>query len=170
MGLFLLRTTAFSVLPSDLRMPKFTVFIHASGIEGLAKTLRAARIAPDILVVHDGDSAVQHLCLRYSARGKTQIPGVTLGAYAMDAFHNWLLLLRPGEELSDEAMQALSEWRRKRHDICAGYLIRSGEDDRPQLRFVNRAMVNWIGEFPPVPTDAGLFPGNIIRSESRRAA
>jgi hypothetical protein len=151
-------------------MPKFTVFIHASGIVGLAQTLRAVRRAPDVLVIHDGDPAVQRLCLRYSARGKTQIPGVTPGAYAMDAFYSWLLLLQPGEQLSDETLKALAEWKRKPHDDCAGYLIGTGDDCRPELRFVNRAMVNWIGELPPVPTHAGIFPGVIIRSDSLRAA
>lgn len=151
-------------------VPKFTVFIHASGIHGLARTLRAARIAADILVVHDGDAAVQRLCLRYGARDKIQIPGVTPGAYAMDAFHNWLLLLRPGEELGEETLQALAEWRRKPDDDCAGYLIRAGDGSHPQLRFVNRAMVNWIGELPPVPTHAGIFPGIIVQADSRKAA
>jgi hypothetical protein len=151
-------------------VPKFTVFIHASGVQGLARTLRAARIAPDILVIHDGAPAVQHLCLRNRARGKMQIPGVTLGAYAMDAFHDWLLLLQPGEILSDDALEAISDWRSIRHDNCAGYLIRSGEDSQPQLRFVNRAMVNWIGELPPIPTNAGIFRGVIFRDNAVRAA
>jgi hypothetical protein len=151
-------------------VPKFTAFIHANGIPGLARTLRAAHTAPDILVVHNGDSAVERLCLRYGARGKIYVPGVTLGAYAMDAFHDWLLLLRPGEELSQETIGALAEWRRRRDDDCAGYLIRSGAGDRPQLRFVNRAMVNWIGELPPIPTNAGVFPGAIIGTDMSRAA
>ncbi len=150
-------------------MPKFTVFIPAFDIEGLQKTLRTARIAPDILVIHNGDANVEHLCMRYRARCKTQIPGVTLGAYAMDAFHNWLLLLLPGEELSTETMNFLSEWRRRRKDECAGYLIRDA-DGHPQLRFINRAKFNWIGEFPPVPTDAGMFPGSIVSADLRRAA
>jgi hypothetical protein len=152
------------------QVPKFTIFIHAPSVQGLARTLRSARIAPDILVVHDRETAVQHLCLRYGARDKNQIPGVTLGAFAMDAFHDWLLLLHPGEELSADTRRALDEWRHLRHDNSAGYLIRCGKDNRPQLRFVNRSMVNWIGEFPPVPTNAGIFPGLIARPDSSLAA
>ena len=167
---FFTRTTAPLKWPSHIGVPKFTAFIHAPTIEGLAQTLRSARIASDILVIHNGDPAVQRLCLRSRARSKAQIPGVTPGAYAMDTFYNWLLLLKPGEELSEETLRALAEWRRRRQDNCAGYLIRSEESGRPQLRFVNRAMVNWIGEFPPVPTHAGIFPGVILRSDSLRAA
>ena len=150
-------------------MPQFTVFVHAFGTVGLARTLRAARIASDILVIHDGDPGVERLCLRYGARDKTQIPGVTLGAYAMDAFHPWLLLLHSGEELSDEVQQALAEWQRRKRDDTAGYLIRTN-DDGPQLRFINRSMVNWIGEDPPIPTQAGIFPGAILRRGSQQVA
>jgi hypothetical protein len=151
-------------------MPKFTVFIHASGVEGLDQTLRAARIAPDILVIHSGDSAVEHLCLRHGARSKVQVPGVTPGAYAMDAFYDWLLLLEPGEDLSEDMRTALATWMRQPQDDRAGYLLRGGASEPSQLRFVNRAMLNWIGEFPPVPTNAGVFPGLILRARPRQAA
>ncbi len=120
-------------------------------------------------MIHNGDADVQHLCMRYRARCKTQIPGVTLGAYAMDAFYNWLLLLLPGEELSTETLSSIGEWRQKRKDECAGYMIRD-LDGHPRLRFINRAKFNWIGEFPPVPTDVGVFPGSIVSTNLRRAA
>ena len=151
-------------------MPKFTAFIQASGVDGLAQTLRAARVASDTLVIHDSDPAVQRLCLRYGAREKIYVPGVTPGAYATDAFHDWLLLLRSGEELSVDAVIALKEWRRRSDDSSSGYLIHCGDDHRSQLRLVNRALVNWLGEFPPTPTSAGVFPGLIARAESLRAA
>ena len=151
-------------------MPRFTAFVQVHSAAGLAETLRALRIAPDILVLHNGDPGVERLCMRSRARCKAQIPGVTTGAYAMDAFYNWLLLLESGEELSPEMLEALAGWRRQRQDNCAGYLIRSGQEGRPQLRLVNRAMVNWIGELPPVPTHAGIFPGAILRTNTRQAA
>lgn len=121
-------------------------------------------------MIHDADPAVERVCLRYGTRDKIYVPGVSPGAYAMDAFHDWLLLLKPGEELSGDAVEALKQWRALRNDPCAGYLIRCGDDRSPQLRLVNRALVNWIGEFPPVPTNAGVFPGLIVRAESLRAA
>ncbi len=136
----------------------------------MAQTLRTARVAPDILVIHDGEPGVERMCLRYRARSKVQIPGVTPGAYAMDAFHNWLLLMVPGETLSVDTFAALEKWRHRKQDECAGYLIRCGDDGRPELRFVNRAMVNWIGEIPPVPTQAGIFPGAILQTKAERAA
>jgi hypothetical protein len=149
-------------------VPKFTAFIQASGVGGLAQTLRAARIASDTLVIHD--PAVQRLCLRYGAREKIYVPGVTPGAYATDAFHDWILLLQPGEELSDDAVNALKDWRHIRDDPSPGYLVRCRDDHRLQLRLVNRALVSWLGEFPPIPTNAGVFPGLIARAESLRAA
>jgi hypothetical protein len=151
-------------------VPKFTVFIHASGIEGLDQTLRAARIAPDLLVIHGGASAVEHLCLRHGARSKVQVPGVTPGAYAMDAFYDWLLLLEPGEDLSEDMRKALIEWMRQPQDDRAGYLLRGVAREPSQLRLVNRTMLNWIGEYPPVPTNAGIFPGSILRIQPSQAA
>lgn len=151
-------------------MPKFTVFILAETVHGLDTTLHAARIAPDILVIHDGDAAIERLCFLNRARCMPRIPGVTLGAHVMDAFHDWLLLLQPGELLNPETISAIESWKRRKRDDCGGYLIRCDESDRPQLRFVNRTVVNWVGDFPPVPTNAGIFPGAIVRSIALRAA
>jgi len=151
-------------------VPKFSVFIHALRVQGVDDTLRSVRSAPEILVIHNADPSIVRLCGRYGAREKVEIPGVTQGAYAMDAFYDWILLLKPGEQLSGETHEALVNWRQRRQDNCAGYLIRTDEDFRPQLRFVNRSMLNWVGEFPPVPTQTGIFPGMIHSAELRRAA
>lgn len=151
-------------------MPKFTAFIHAADSKGLAETLSSATLASEVLVIHDEDPVIEHLCLRHGARSKIQVPGVTPGAYAMDAYYDWLLLLHPGDEFSEETQDALEQWKQRREDNCAGYLIRCAEAGPPELRFVNRAMVNWIGESPPIPTNAGIFPGIIYRTRSVRAA
>lgn len=159
-----------SIVPSHLRVPKFTALIHAPGVHGLAQTLRSARVASETLVVHPPDGAVERFCMRYGARDTIDVPGVTSGAYAMDAFHDWLLLLHPGEELNDDLLIALAKWRRQRCDESTGYLIRSGEDFSPQFRLVNRAKVQWVGDQPPTPAHAEVFPGLIARGSSLRAA
>jgi hypothetical protein len=151
-------------------VPKFTAFIHTSNVHGLAQTLRSAGVASETLVVHPSDGAVERLCMRYGARDTIDVPGVTSGAYAMDAFHDWLLLLLPGEELSDDLLIALAKWRHQRRDESAGYLIRSGEDFSPQFRLVNRAKIQWVGDQPLTPAHADVFPGIIARGSSLRAA
>jgi hypothetical protein len=61
----------------------------------------------------------------------------------MDAFHDWLLLLHPGEELNADALVTLERWRSQRSDRSAGYLLR--EDNRnPQLRLEsNQGSLDW---------------------------
>lgn len=108
--------------------------------------------------------------MRYGARDTIDVPGVTPSAYAMDAFHDWLLLLLSGEELSNDLLSALAKWRRQRRDESAGYLVRSGEDFSPQFRLVNRAKVQWVGDQPSIPEHAEVFPGLIARGSSLRAA
>ena len=156
--------------PLQTTVPKFTALIHTTSVQGLAQTLRSARIASETLVVHPSDPVVARLCLRYGVRETKDVPGVTAGAYAMDAFHNWLLLLHPGEELSADALRALERWRRQRSDNSAGYLLRREGDSNPQLRLVNRAKIHWGGEWPTAPADAEVLPGLIMLGAKFRAA
>lgn len=151
-------------------VPKFTALIHASSAQGLPQTLRSARVASETLVVHPADPAIERLCLRYGARDTLNVPGVTPGAYAMDAFHDWLLLLQPGEELSGDALAALERWRRQRHDDSAGYLLRCTVGCEPQFRLINRIRVRWFGERPPTPARVEVFPGLIMLGPSLHAA
>jgi hypothetical protein len=149
-------------------MPQFTALIRAESTLGLAETLRSARVASETLVIHPSDATIERVCFRYGARDKFDVPGVTLGAYAMDAFYDWLLILRPGEELSGDLLDELGRWRPKR-DSNAGYLLRIG-DGSPQFRLINRDEMHWVGELPPAPSDAALFPGAITMAAPRRAA
>jgi len=139
-------------------------------MDGLAQTLRSSRVASETLVIHPSDSAIERLCMRCGARESIHVPGVSSSAYAMDAFHDWLLLLGSGEELSDDLLDALSKWRGQSRDESAGYLIRSGDDHSPQFRLVNRTKVQWVGEQPTLPARAEVFPGVITRGSSLRAA
>ena len=113
---------------------------------------------------------IERLCHQHRARCKVEIPGVTPGAYAMDAFYDWLLVLRPGEQIAPSMCEALEQFKQKKQDSCAGYLISIEGGSRQELRFVNRRMVNWMGELPPKLTVANLFPGGIETAPEPRAA
>lgn len=149
-------------------VPKFTALIQARSLQGLAETLRSARLAQETLVISAGNAAIYRLCTRHGARCKPLVPGVSAGAYAMDAFYDWLLLLYSGEQLTPELQQALIEWRH-RPDNSAGYLIHC-RDGAPQLRLVNRAKVNWTADLPPASATDALFPGAITLTSEQRAA
>ena len=57
-------------------------------------------------------------------RFKTAIPGVTFGAYAADASHDWILCLRPDETLSDDLEAALFDWKNEEPaENVAGYRV-----------------------------------------------
>ena len=48
------------------------------------------------------EDETEKVAREHGATFKTAIPGVTSGAYAMDAAHEWILCLRCNEALSDE--------------------------------------------------------------------
>jgi hypothetical protein len=157
-----------------LRMPKFTVIVHASAedVPCLERTLQSADIASDILLINgEHDPEIKKIGRRFLARERTGVPGVTAGAYLMDAFHHWILVIRPGEELSEELRKNLDEWRHQKKDDSCGYrlLIVEQNGDKahplaPELRLVNRQQVNWIGELPP-NMEAPTLPGALLRHE-----
>ena len=155
-------------------MPKFTAIIHACSedVLDLETTLRSADVASDILLINEEhDPEVKRIGRRYWARERNGVPGVTAGAYLMDAFHHWILVLRPGEELSEELRKNLKEWRGNKKDDSHGYRVMLAEPNggnlhplTPELRLVNRHHINWTGELPP-NMDAQLIPGPLLRHE-----
>jgi len=82
---------------------------------------------------------------------KTRIPGVSAGAYAMDSFYDWVLVLRPGEWLSSQTVDGLRRWREQKKDTETGYElpVHSAQGSTRALRLVNRQQMNWTGELPP---------------------
>lgn len=155
-------------------MPKFTVIVHAGAedVPCLEQTLQSANAASDILLINEERiPAINRIGRRFRVRERTGVPGVTAGAYLMDAFHPWILVLRPGEELSQELQRTLKQWRRKKTDESCGYRLGVVEQNvdkshplAPELRLVNRHQVNWIGELPP-NMEAPMLPGALLRHE-----
>jgi len=160
-------------------MPKFSALVYAQseGSSSLERTLRSLQIADDVLLINADDAdEIRELGRRFRTRIKTGIPGVTPGAYVMDTYYDWILVLRPGEAVSDELCQSLSDWRRqKRNDDLGFRFAVLGQDggnwrQRPtELRLVNRRKINWIGELPP-NTDAPSLRGPILRYETESPA
>jgi hypothetical protein len=158
-------------------MPKFTAIVHACAedLPGLERTLRSADIASDILLINEEKNPeIKKIGRRFLVRERTGVPGVTAGAYLMDAFHHWILVIRPGEELSEELRKNLDEWRHQKEDESCGYRLlvveQNGEKAHPlapELRLVNRHQVNWIGEMPP-NMEAPTISGALLRHEEQR--
>jgi hypothetical protein len=155
-------------------MPKFTAIVHACSedVPFLERTLQSLDVASDILLINEErDSEIKAIGRRHLVREKNGVQGVTAGAYLMDAFHPWILVIRPGEELSDELRRNLDEWRRNKKDESNGYRPLVVEQNgskahplAPELRLVNRRQVNWIGEIPP-NMEAPTLPGALLRHE-----
>lgn len=140
-------------------MPKFTALVHVEEpCPALLNTLQSASLADDLLVVLDtADKPVKHMVRKAKGRLKTTIPGVSPGAYAMDSYHDWVLVLRPGEVLDEHTAEVLSSWKKQKHDDQPGHRIRIIRNGSPieTLRLVNRLKINWTGELPP---DSQVIP------------
>src|SRR5512147_2960840 len=107
-----------------LEMPKFTalVFARREDAPHLDRALASLKVASDLLLINaDGDPEIKQIGRRHRARLKKGIPGVTPGAYLMDGFHDWILLLRPSEALSNDLVRSVAEWKRRKKDESRGY-------------------------------------------------
>ena len=137
-------------------MPKFTVLVHVEeASKALERTLESAALANDLLVILDAaDKPLKHLVRKAKGRVKTTIPGVSPGAYAMDGYHDWVLVLRPGEVLDDRTAEILRDWKKQKHDDQPGHRVRIIRNGTPveTLRLINRLKINWTGELPPEST------------------
>ncbi|HWR35493.1 MAG TPA: hypothetical protein VN622_06450 [Clostridia bacterium] len=155
-------------------MPKLTVLVHTkNNAKSLGQLLDALKFCNDLLVIDDDseDRTVRIAC-KHHARVKKAIPGVTAGAYAMDSFHPWVLVVRPDEMPNEELIRALKQWKaEKKQDEISGYAIavreqRDGNWNNcgAQMRLVNRLKINWTGELPPDSSVAGRMPGELLRT------
>lgn len=153
-------------------MPKFSAILYVRENEEpfLQRALESLRVANDVLLINvDRSPAIRSISKHYWVRERIGIAGVTPGAYLMDAFHHWILVTRPHEELSYDLIRSLQEWKKRKKDDSEGYalglLCQSGSNWQPlppELRLVNRRRVNWIGELPP-KMNAPVLPGAILR-------
>jgi hypothetical protein len=140
-------------MPVEPCMPKFTALVHVEeATPALEETLKSASLSDDLLVVMDAaDKPLQRMVRKSRGRVKTTIPGVSPGAYAMDGYYDWVLVLRPGEVLDERTEKVLGEWKNREEDDLPGHRVGLLSDGRPMetLRLVNRRKINWTGELPP---------------------
>lgn len=140
-------------------MPKLTCLLHThNDAQRLGRALESLRPCDEVLIIDaNSDDDTEKVAREHGANFKKAIPGVTPGAYVMDAVHEWILCLRPNESLSNDLEAALLEWKEK--DVgdniaCFSVSIRQeseagSERLPPEVRLVNRKLMNWVGEMPP---------------------
>ena len=113
-------------------MPKISALLHThNDALRLGRALDSLRPCDEVLVIdEDSEDDTERVAREHGATFKTAIPGVTSGAYAMDATHEWILCLRCNEALSDDLEAALLEWKEKEPDeALACYSVPIREED-----------------------------------------
>jgi glycosyltransferase involved in cell wall biosynthesis len=155
-------------------MPKITALLHTDNDAlHLGRALDSLRPCDEMLVIDDcSEDDTSRVAREHGAAFKTAIPGVTFGAYASDASHDWILCLRPDEALSDDLEAALFDWKKEEPaEETADYRISIREQNAngewqslpPETRLVNRKLVNWIGEMPPEGSGEMKLSGDLLR-------
>lgn len=153
-------------------MPKFSAIIHTrNDAARLGRLLETLRPCDQVLIVDDTpDDSVEKVAREYGADLRKSIPGVTPGAYSMDAIHEWVFCVLPNESLSEALEASLFSWKEgepKREDSFA-VSVREERDgqwsDLPsEVRLINRCCVNWTGALPPNLDGAFVLPGHLLR-------
>ena len=159
-------------LPTFSPMPKLTALLHThNDALRLGRALDSLRPCDEVLVIDDdSDDDTERVAREHGANLKKAIPGVTPGAYAMDALHEWIFCLRPNESLSEDLEAALFEWKEGEVDpnlACFAAPIRrengiGWEKLPPEVRLVNRARINWVGEMPPNQAGSAVLSGDLL--------
>ncbi|MGB7553365.1 MAG: hypothetical protein WBM04_03280 [Candidatus Korobacteraceae bacterium] len=154
-------------------MPKITALLHThNDALRLGRTLDSLRPCDEVLLIDDcSEDDTSRVAREHGATLKSAIPGVTFGAYAADASHDWVLCLLPNEALSDDLEAALFDWKSQEpQEMVAGYRVSIREQNGigwqtcpPETRLVNRKLVNWIGEMPPDVPSENKLSGDVLR-------
>jgi glycosyltransferase involved in cell wall biosynthesis len=153
-------------------MPKFTALLrtHNDALH-LGRALQSLRPCDEVLVIDSGsEDDTAKVAREYGAKLKNAIPGVSPGAYVMDAEHEWIFCVRPNESLSDDLEAALLEWKQQdpaESVACYSVPIReengTGWQHRPpEVRLINRSRINWIGEMPASQDDCSMISGDLL--------
>jgi glycosyltransferase involved in cell wall biosynthesis len=153
-------------------MPKISAIIHTrNDAPRLGRLLETLRPCDQVLIIDDtDDDSVEKVAHEYGAVVRKCIPGVTPGAYSMDAQHEWILCMLPNESLSEGLEASLFSWKEgepKREDYFA-MVIREEKDgawsEHPsEVRLVNRCSMNSTGTLPPNLEGALVLPGHLLR-------
>lgn len=142
----------------------------ASDAPHLKRTLKSLKLCDEIIVVDGCDPDQDKKTRLFGVVVKKAIPGVTLGAYIVDSRNDWILVLRPNEELDERLVESLKAWKSGDHEE-SGFAFeiseKTGDDGwckhLAEMRLVNRRKINWVDELPPNNTMAPKLPGDILR-------
>lgn len=156
-----------------MSMPKITALLHThNDAMRLGRTLESLRPCDELLVIDDcSDDDTARVARENGAHLKTSIPGVSPGAYAMDASHDWIFCVMPNEALSEALEASLLEWKDAEHPetlACCKVSVREENENgwqelEPEVRLVNRKLMNWIGELPPEQPCDLILSGDLLR-------
>jgi hypothetical protein len=134
--------------------------------------LDSLRACDEVLIIDDNseDNTVR-IAHENGAHLKTSIPGVTQGAYAMDASNDWIFCLLPNEAVSEELDASLLEWKSREPDetlACCKVRVREQSESGwkeldPEVRLINRKLLNWVGELPPEQYCDITLSGDLLR-------
>jgi len=153
-------------------MPKISALLrtHNDALR-LGRVLDSLRACDEVLVIDEcSEDDTERVAREHGATFKTAIPGVTSGAYAMDAENEWILCVHTNEALSDDLEAALLEWKQQEpndRQACYSVPIRendgSGWEKRPaEVRLINRKRMNWVGDMPPDQPCSALLSGDLL--------
>jgi glycosyltransferase involved in cell wall biosynthesis len=155
-------------------MPKITALLHVCDDERrLGRALDSLRPCDEEIVLDHGshDESIK-VAREHGARIIKAVQGVSKGAYAQDAHHDWILCLLPSESLAEDLEASLLEW--KQSDPAKdglGYNMQVREQNgmgwktlTPEMRLVNRKQLNWLEDLPPETPGAPVMAGNILRT------
>jgi glycosyltransferase involved in cell wall biosynthesis len=153
-------------------MPKISALLHTrNNAPQLERALGSLRACDEVLVIdEESEDDTEKIAREHGANVKKAIPGVSPGAYAMDAIHEWILCLRPNESLSESLEAALLGWKEREIEpnaSCFGISIRrengaGWEKLPPEVRLVNRKFMNWVGEMPPEQVCHAVLNGELL--------
>ncbi len=151
-------------------MPKITAIVRVDcPAPHLQRTLESLKVCDEIILIDACDHDTEDVSKSFSVTVKKAIPGVTPGAYIMDSRNDWILVLRPNEELNPQLVESLDAWKQADHEE-SGFAFevceKKGESwckHVAEMRLVNRRKINWVGDLPPNNTMALKLPGDILR-------
>lgn len=154
-------------------MPKITAILNThNDAQRIGRALDSLRAVDEVLVIdHGSTDTTRHVAGKHGATIKKAVPGVSPGAYAIDARHDWILCLLPNEALSDGLEAALLDWKQAdQAENAAGFSVPIREESDAgwktlpaETRLVNRTLVNWSESLPANNPQSLPLPGEILR-------
>jgi glycosyltransferase involved in cell wall biosynthesis len=154
-------------------MPKISALLHThNDALRLGRALDSLRPCDEVLIIDDNsDDDTTRVAHENGASVKGAIPGVSHGAYAMDASHDWIFCLLPNEALSEELEASLLEWKDQDPEktlTCCKVEVREQNGSGwhkldAEVRLINRKLLNWIGDLPPSQNCDITLRGDLLR-------